>query len=245
MASSNISKLTKSHTIIAAKKKAKREQIKEVLFDDSARREFLTGFHKRKLQKKEDAKSKAIEREKQERLEARREHRRMLAQQAAKNNEEVERAYGGLVGADSDWDGVGSSKKASKGKGKFSEEQEEFEDEEQLATVTVIEDFDPDTLIHGEKPVPESAETADGASEPSATSSRNKTGRAPPRSKPRSDVSQTKTKIKTAGKAKDIKYQTASARKTERTKQRKRKVEKAERAGGKGSRRKGPSKGKR
>ena len=36
-------------------------------------REFLTGFHKRKLQKKEAAKQKAKEREKQERLEARRE----------------------------------------------------------------------------------------------------------------------------------------------------------------------------
>ena len=38
-------------------------------------REFLTGFHKRKLQKKEQAKKKAQDREKQERLEARREVR--------------------------------------------------------------------------------------------------------------------------------------------------------------------------
>ena len=38
-------------------------------------RDFLTGFHKRKLQKKEDAKKKAVEREKQERLDARREVR--------------------------------------------------------------------------------------------------------------------------------------------------------------------------
>ena len=36
-------------------------------------REFLTGFHKRKLAKKEAARSRAKEREKQERLEARRE----------------------------------------------------------------------------------------------------------------------------------------------------------------------------
>jgi hypothetical protein len=36
-------------------------------------REFLTGFHKRKLEKKEASKKRAIEREKQERLEARRE----------------------------------------------------------------------------------------------------------------------------------------------------------------------------
>lgn len=85
----NIALLTQSHKAIAAKKKARREQIKEITFDDEARRyvfilypllssffrlrEFLTGFHKRKLAKKEAARSKAKEREKQERLEARRE----------------------------------------------------------------------------------------------------------------------------------------------------------------------------
>jgi len=36
-------------------------------------REFLTGFHKRKVAKKEDAKKKAMLREKQERLDTRRE----------------------------------------------------------------------------------------------------------------------------------------------------------------------------
>lgn len=36
-------------------------------------RDFLTGFHKRKVAKKEEAKKKAQDREKQERLEARRE----------------------------------------------------------------------------------------------------------------------------------------------------------------------------
>ena len=91
MASSNIAVFTKSHSIVAAKKKAKKEQLKEIVFDDAARRQvarslnnfpfnvsyrdFLTGFHKRKLQKKEEAKKKAKEREKQERLEARREVR--------------------------------------------------------------------------------------------------------------------------------------------------------------------------
>ena len=38
MATSNITVLTKSHHIVAAKKKAKREQIKEIVFDDDARR---------------------------------------------------------------------------------------------------------------------------------------------------------------------------------------------------------------
>lgn len=34
----NLAVLTQSHKAIAAKKKAKREQIKEILFDDDARR---------------------------------------------------------------------------------------------------------------------------------------------------------------------------------------------------------------
>ncbi|KAJ2996071.1 hypothetical protein NUW54_g7283 [Trametes sanguinea] len=172
MGPNNLATLTKSHNIVAAKKKAKREQIKEIVFDDDARREFLTGFHKRKLAKKEEAKRKAKEREKQERLEARREHRRMLAEQAAKNAEEAERAYGGIVDVDSDdeWDGLSDS---SKGKGRAREEQEEYEDEEQLATVTVVEEFDPDSLIHGDQPPPKATVDDDGTSEPDASLARN------------------------------------------------------------------------
>ena len=93
MTPSNLAVLTRSHKIIASKKRAKKEQVKEVVFDEDARRcvsvlfmntristnddyrEFLTGFHKRKLQKKEVAKQKAVQREKEERLEARREVR--------------------------------------------------------------------------------------------------------------------------------------------------------------------------
>jgi hypothetical protein len=90
MAKDNISRLTQSHNAIAAKKRAKHAQIKEIVFDDEARtyvlsfpwctqptvcRSFLTGFHKRKVARRELAKQKAQLREKQERLEARREVR--------------------------------------------------------------------------------------------------------------------------------------------------------------------------
>ncbi|KAJ8076551.1 hypothetical protein PM082_000974 [Marasmius tenuissimus] len=71
----NLHVLTQSHTLVASKKRAKRNQVKEVLFDEDARREFLTGFHKRKVAKAEAARKKAAEREKQERLETRREVR--------------------------------------------------------------------------------------------------------------------------------------------------------------------------
>ena len=73
--SSNLALLTQAHTAIAAKRRARKTQIAEIVFDDDARRDFLTGFHKRKLAKAEAARSKAKEREKQEHLEIRREVR--------------------------------------------------------------------------------------------------------------------------------------------------------------------------
>lgn len=41
MGSSNLAVLTKSHKIVAAKRRAKKEQIKEIVFDDAARRYVL------------------------------------------------------------------------------------------------------------------------------------------------------------------------------------------------------------
>jgi hypothetical protein len=75
MGSTNISMLTRSHRAIASKRRARREQPKEILFDETARFEFLTGFHKRKLAKQEAGKKRAQEREHAERLEMRREVR--------------------------------------------------------------------------------------------------------------------------------------------------------------------------
>ena len=87
---SNIATLTQSSKVSAAKRRAKRNEVKEVLFDDEVRRyatpwswkpglrlnvcrEFLTGFHKRKKAKADAARQRAKEREKQEKLEERRE----------------------------------------------------------------------------------------------------------------------------------------------------------------------------
>ena len=185
-------------------------------------------------------------------------HRKLLAEQAKKNARAAERAYGGIAGecscqirctvrgepnirtdgSDSEWDDVGPT--SPKGKGRANEgEEEEYEDEEQLATVTVVEEFDPDSLIHGTQPAPKPNKDGDDSEI---------TDRPPdsqPRAKTKPADKSAKTKVKTATRAKDIKYQTGAARKAERQKQRKRKLEKADRAGGKGSRRKGASRGKR
>lgn len=95
MNSSNITVLTQSHAVAAKKRKARRDEMQEVVFDDEARRcvirghfyrvdseqrldlmylrvrEFLTGFHKRKQKRIEEKQTKRKEREKKERLEAR------------------------------------------------------------------------------------------------------------------------------------------------------------------------------
>ncbi|KAF8557581.1 hypothetical protein OG21DRAFT_1538413 [Imleria badia] len=153
MAHDNLASLTTSHSAIAAKKRAKRAQIKEIVFDDEARRSFLTGFHKRKVARREQAKKKAQLREKQERLETRREHRRALAERAARNAAEVERACGAFADGDGDeWGGVSSEPEGM---------EEEYEGEEQLATVTVVQDFDLSTLLHGPAPAPTRAPVPD------------------------------------------------------------------------------------
>lgn len=109
----NVELLTRSHTVLKAKARAKRNQIDQIVFDEDARlyvfsiqmrgpcvrdnfgpdREFLTGFRKRNLLKKEAAKTKAKERERQERLQARREQRQALQEQARENALLVESAF--------------------------------------------------------------------------------------------------------------------------------------------------------
>ncbi|KAG2043565.1 nucleolar protein 12-domain-containing protein [Suillus americanus] len=221
---SNIAILTQSHRAVAAKKRDKRNQIKEIVFDDDARREFLTGFHKRKVAKKEEAIKKAKLREKQERLDTRREHRRALAERAAQNAAEVEKAYGATIDDEDEDDGLGSS-----GNERDREVNGEYEGEEQLATVTVVEDFDPTAFLHG-TPMTGSA-PADRSDAPSSTSVK-------PKGKERAqdDPLKPKRKAKKNEKTKSVKYQTKAARLAERSKQRARRTEKAERAGGKSSR---------
>ncbi|KAL4250007.1 RRP17 family protein [Abortiporus biennis] len=233
---SNLHFLTNSHKIIASKKRAKKEQIKEIVFDESARKDFLTGFHKRKLAKKEEAKKKVQEREKQERLEARREKRQLLAEQAAQNAAEVEKACGAVINED-DGDDMAGLSRDSKGKQRAMEQEDEYEDEEVLATVTVVEDFDPEALLHGDT-VPHTESHPDNSPEPSLHQSK-------PRRTESTPIAQKRSQTKIVAKAKKIKYETKAARNAERSKQQRRKVEKAERAGGKHSRSKGKSRGRR
>jgi ribosomal RNA-processing protein 17 len=157
----------------------------------------------------------------------------MLRERAKENAEEVEMAYGALLGElaryflrtltelgttensdDGVWAGISGT---SDDKGK--QKEEEYEDEEILATVTVVEDFDPDSFIHGPR-----IKTDPTAYQPQPTES--KSTKSP------------RDTLKKKSKSKKIRYETKDARKVERTKQRARRTEKAELAGGKASRKK-------
>jgi len=144
----------------------------------------------------------------------------MLAERAARNATHVEAAYGGNPVDGTDTQGQDSEEDMI---------QEEYENEEQVATVTVVEDFDMDTLIHAEPPSEHP--------NPGSSSNRDHARRLECRSeKPKPTANTSGTSKKKATSAKKFKYETKAARFAEKKKQQARKLEKAARAGGKQSR---------
>ncbi|KAF8482733.1 nucleolar protein 12-domain-containing protein [Russula ochroleuca] len=234
---SNVALLTQSHKAVKAKKRQKLGQASAVVFDEDARREFLTGFHKRKLAKKEESKKRAQAREKEERLEARREQRRVLAEQAAQNAAEVEEAYGGFaqhVESDQEsWTGIASPSTVPA-------DQREYSDEEQLATVTVVEDFDPSMLLY--HPPAAAATTSDAEHRPLLPQPHSQPP--PPLLRGGKASRNLKEGGGGGGLAKKVRYETKAARKATRATQRARRTEKAELAGGKAARKKAGGKNK-
>lgn len=58
-----------------SRKRKAAHSIEEISFDDAGRQEYLTGFHKRKLQRTKRAQEEAAKKEKQEKLETRKQVR--------------------------------------------------------------------------------------------------------------------------------------------------------------------------
>ncbi|KAJ8076552.1 hypothetical protein PM082_000975 [Marasmius tenuissimus] len=157
----------------------------------------------------------------------------MLKEQAAENAAQVEQAYGAILPDETEWTGISGTRSDSEREGHVEQEQE-YADEEVLATVAVVEDFDPDALLHG--PVPSDSQTRSPASPPHPSTSKSKSTATTSRLNSKAEAS-IKRKPKSA--PKKIKYETKGARKAEKSKQRARRAEKAELAGGKAARKKG------
>lgn len=199
----------------------------------------MTGFRKRNTLKKEAAKAKAIARERDERLKLRKEQRQALKVRAEENARQVESVFQegtlqSLVSffsaflmaildylqefGDEEPDtesetGSSSTKKAT------SQGIQEYEDEERLATVTVIEDCEPESFRHIHPIMTRLG--ADGI-----VNSNHKA----------SDQSgvllQERKSHERKSKQKKIAYETKAARKAARLKEHSRKHEKADLAGG-------------
>ena len=67
----NIARLSHGSQVYAKKRKQRQEQPDQVVFDPFKRREFLTGFEKRKRERKKQYEEKKKEFERQDRLEMR------------------------------------------------------------------------------------------------------------------------------------------------------------------------------
>lgn len=65
---SNVSLLTEGAKYIQRKKKSKANEVEKVVFDDDARRDYLTGFHKRRVAKIEEKRKRQNEEAHQEHL---------------------------------------------------------------------------------------------------------------------------------------------------------------------------------
>ncbi|CAG8598921.1 8995_t:CDS:2 [Ambispora leptoticha] len=146
------------------KKKRKREQPKEIVFDETARKEFLTGFHKRKLERR----AKAQEYAKQQ---AKREHVQAVKEQREARQKEVKERLEKLQAIIDETYGMRKESGNEDGEDKFNNNSEDITDDDieeertnnkkiiklntqqlsdtkeyktrdTLTTVTIVEDFE-------------------------------------------------------------------------------------------------------
>ncbi|KAJ2781318.1 hypothetical protein H4R18_002946 [Coemansia javaensis] len=127
--------LSRGAQVYARKRKARQEQVEEVQFDPRQRRTFLTGFHKRKVQRREQAQAQAAAQSREERLATRREQRDQKREQLAQR----------LLLSEADGKGASDASGAE-------EEESDGVDvdvlrgDSSVTTVTVTRDFDPADL---------------------------------------------------------------------------------------------------
>ncbi|GAW12644.1 hypothetical protein ANO14919_020140 [Xylariales sp. No.14919] len=131
-----------------SKKRKRQHAIEEIKFDGDARAEYLTGFHKRKLQRAKHAQEQAAERARQEKIEARKQLRDDRKRQVEEHVQSVHNALkqaaqaGYIEGeegesseddAAEEWGGF----EDTPGKQDMIDHEEEYIDEDRYTTVTV------------------------------------------------------------------------------------------------------------
>ncbi|KAJ2161699.1 hypothetical protein GGF46_001292 [Coemansia sp. RSA 552] len=134
----NTTVLTRGARVYAKKRRARRAQVEEVQFDPKERRSFLTGFHKRKVQRREKAQAEAKALERREALQMRRERRSEQQEQLAQKMFENKQYYDPAAAASGLLVDQDSSDEAEDDEGV-----EVLEGDSSVTTVTVTRDFDP------------------------------------------------------------------------------------------------------
>ncbi|KAI0866190.1 nucleolar protein 12-domain-containing protein [Xylaria cubensis] len=133
-----------------SKKRKRQHTIEEIKFDDDARAEYLTGFHKRKLQRAKHAQEQAAERARQEKIEARKQIREERQREIDEhvqnvNNALKQAAEAGYIDID-DEEGGSTDHATAEEWGGFQDKplqedlidhEEEYIDEDRFTTVTV------------------------------------------------------------------------------------------------------------
>ncbi|KAG0169497.1 hypothetical protein DFQ28_002295 [Apophysomyces sp. BC1034] len=138
--------LSAGSKIYAKKRKVKKETVENVDFDFDARKDFLTGFHKRKVERKKKTIEKYKELARQEKIKARAEAKAERQRLADKNVADVAAILrGGLGDEEEEFEGFPEEEEEEE---RIEEKKEpdvkEFKSKSALTTVTVIEDLDLD-----------------------------------------------------------------------------------------------------
>ncbi|KAF8850530.1 hypothetical protein BDZ45DRAFT_192409 [Acephala macrosclerotiorum] len=124
----------------ANKKRKIEHKIEEISFDDNSREEYLTGFHKRKVQRikraQEEAAKKAKEEHRETRKQLREERKQELEEHVEATNRAIREAEGAVAdpGSEEDvWNGI----EDEDGAPEPIDHEEEYIDEDKYTTVTV------------------------------------------------------------------------------------------------------------
>ncbi|KAM4055943.1 nucleolar protein 12 (25kDa) domain-containing protein [Hirsutella rhossiliensis] len=127
-----------------SKKRKTTSSVQEITFDDGARQEYLTGFHKRKLERVKHAQEQAAKQARQEKLDARkqlRDERRREVEEHVQTVNRLLRESGAVVdpveaepndGDEDEWGGFPDKPDLD-----IIDHEEEYVDEDRYTTVTV------------------------------------------------------------------------------------------------------------
>ncbi|KAJ2357947.1 hypothetical protein IWW50_003408 [Coemansia erecta] len=141
----NTRQLTRGTRALAMKRKARQQEVEEVSFDAKARQTFLTGFHKRKVERREKAASEIRTQDRKDMLQMRKERREQQRDQLA---EKLlgDHEFGKDSSDDDDNSGSSDNDDDDDGKGKGTGDVEVLQGAGTVTTVTVTRGFEVDEL---------------------------------------------------------------------------------------------------